>query len=260
MEKETVTIKIGGQAATDAESLALLVREIGALVSSYSFIVVHGGGAEVSRVSKIFGLEPSFVDGVRMTTPAEMDVVDMVLAGKVNKWLVRMFQQAGANAVGLSGVDGRTFVGESIGGPAPDATRTGRVMGVAPALVNLLVSEGYVPVLSSVSMDATGQALNINADEAAFHLAAAIPSSYLVFLSDIPGVLKDDEVIRVLSPGAAEQEIDSGTISGGMIPKVRSSLGALGRGVREVIIGAYHGVGHLTGLLEGSRGTRIIAE
>ena len=182
-----------------------------------------------------------------------MDVVDMVLGGKMNKYIVRLFASKGLRAVGICGADGAVFTGTAVS----QNSRTGRVTETNPELLELMTSGGYLPVISSVSMTADGTALNINADEAALAVASSIPVDDLIFISDIPGVLKDDELIHKLTPVTIEQEIDAGVISGGMIPKVESSVEALRKGVSMVIIGGYETKGDLAGLLEGWLGTGI---
>jgi acetylglutamate kinase len=248
-----VLIKIGGRAASDDKALAALAQEMNDLKGENSFVFVHGGGAEVTKVSAVFGLEAVFEKGVRKTTPAEMDVVDMVLGGKMNKYIVRLFSSLGLNAVGISGCDGRIFTGIAVA----EGSRTGQVTAADPALINLLADNGYLPVISSVSMDDKGSALNINADEAALAVASSIPADSLIFISDIPGILKNDAVIHKLSPAEIKDEIDAGVISGGMIPKVESSITALTKGVKTVIIGGYNNKGDLAKLLDGSLGTSI---
>ncbi len=250
---ETVLIKIGGRAASETAALKALASEMAGLSSEYSFILVHGGGAEVTKVSEVFGLKAVFENGVRKTTPEEMDIVDMVLAGKMNKYIVRLFASIGVKAVGVSGCDGAVFTGKSVAA----GSRTGAVTGTSPELLKLLMEGGYMPVMSSVSMDAEGTALNINADDAALAVACSMPADRLVFISDIPGILKDGEVITNLTPAQAEAEIDAGVIAGGMIPKVRSSAGALAEGVGSVTIGGYNESGDLAKLLERSAGTNI---
>lgn len=255
MKKSRIVVKIGGRAASAEASLRDLVREMAELRDRYDFLLVHGGGAEVSRVTKIFGLEPVFRDGIRMTSDAEMEIVDMVLSGRMNKSLVRMFETRGMKAVGLSGSDGGFFTGVSIDPAA--GSRTGRIARVDPAAALLLLDAGYLPVIASTSMDAAGGALNINADEAALEIARALRADGLVFLSDIPGILKDGRVVPGLDGEAAEREIRDGIISGGMIPKVRSSLEALQGGVRAVVIGEFTTRGDLALLLEKKKGTTI---
>jgi acetylglutamate kinase len=252
-----IAVKIGGKAASQEEAMRALVRETVSRSGRERFVLVHGGGAEVSRITRVFGLEPVFVNGKRMTSPAEMEIVEMVLAGKMNKSIVRLFQSMGVRAAGLCGSDGAVFTGESLEGTKPDATRTGAITGVDTALLRLLLDGGYLPVIASTSMDAAGGALNINADEAAFRIASALPAAALVFLSDIPGILKDGEVLRSLTAEDARREIENGTISGGMIPKVESSLEALSEGVDRIIIGEYRKPGDLEALLSGAEGTSI---
>ena len=253
MEEQTVEIKIGGRAAADPDSLISLFREIAALSGPLRFLLVHGGGAEVTELSKLMGHQSVFVDGVRMTSREEMPAVDMVLAGRMNKHLVRLSRKAGMTAVGMSGVDGGLFTGRSIDG----ASRTGIVGAVDPELIRMVMGQGWIPIVASVSMDEDGEPLNINADEAAFHIAAALPAGQLIFISDIPGILKNGTVLDSLTDTEIEAEIANGTISGGMIPKVRSSLDALERGVRHIIIGEYQRAGDLGRLLSGESGTRI---
>jgi acetylglutamate kinase len=255
MEKPVVVLKIGGRAASVETALRDLVLDMAEMKDSRCFFLVHGGGAEVSRVSKIFGLQPVFKDGIRQTSPAEMEIVDMVLAGKMNKYLVRVFESLGLPAVGLSGSDGSFFTGESIA-PA-EGNRTGRVTKVDPKAALALARAGYVPVIASTSMDASGGALNINADEAALEIARAAGARALVYLSDIPGILKDGGVIPRLDSAGAEAEIGAGVITGGMIPKVRSSLEALKSGVGGVVIGEFTRRGDLPRLLSRELGTTL---
>ena len=250
-----IVVKIGGEAASDYRLLEGLACEIDGLRTGHPCLLVHGGGKEVTELMRQVGMEPTFSDGIRMTSPEEMLYVDKVLSGKVNKRLVRMFQFLGLNAVGLSGVDGRTFIGRSLS----EESRTGKVTAVNPRLLNLLIDEGFFPILCSTSMDKYGESLNINADEVAFELAGSLPCRSLVFLSDIPGVLKNGGVLSVLGADEALKEIETGTISGGMIPKVKASVDALSRGVSQIAIGTYKKQGDLRRLLEGTSGTRITA-
>ncbi len=253
-----VVVKIGGRAAEKEESLACLAAEIATLSKENRVVLVHGGGAEVTALAKRLGMEPVFKDGIRQTSPAEMDVVDMVLSGGVNKRLVRLLRSRGLNPVGLSGSDGGIFTAAPIGGEgAGDETRTGEIVSMDARLLDLLLAAGYLPVLCSTSTDERGRGMNINADGVAFRLAAHMSAAALVFLSDIPGILCDGSVLQALSIQEAADLIQRGTITGGMVPKVRSSLDALRTGVRRVIIGEYDGAGSLARLLEGKQGTRI---
>ncbi len=267
-----VTLKIGGRLAEQNELLRSLAEEIRAAGTKQSFILVHGGGVEVSRICRELGHEPEFRDGIRMTSPEEMPAVEMILAGRVNKRLVRTFQGCGLNSVGLCGADGRTFVGSRMQESRPgkeagqtiqartgagDSSRTGTVERVDPSLLKILLAGGYFPVVASTSMDEAGEGLNINADTVAFEIARAVQSSRLIFLSDIPGILKGGSLLSSLHEEQIREEVENGTISGGMIPKVDSSLEALKAGVGGIIIGQYQGPGDLAALLQGRSGTRI---
>lgn len=252
--KDIVVIKTGGKAASDVNAMTELFREMKALSGTFNFVLVHGGGAELSRVSKVFNLEPVFKDGVRLTTPPEMEIADMVLAGKMNKELVRLGNSCGLDAVGLCGCDGSIFLGKALS----DVSHTGKVTDVKPVLLVQLLENGYLPVVSSVSMEAGGKALNINADEAALAVSSALKAAKLFFISDIPGVLKDGSVISLLTKEQSEAEIEAGVISGGMIPKVRSSVKAIEEGVREISIGEYRNAGDLDKTIKREIGTSIV--
>jgi acetylglutamate kinase len=254
MTRALAVVKIGGKAAGEEDRLREMAAEMAALAKGWRFLVVHGGGAEVTAVSKRFGIEATFRDGVRLTSPAEMDVVDMVLSGKANKALVRTLASAGLAAVGLSGSDGATFTARPMGG---DAARTGEVDAIDTRLLELLMSHGFLPVLSSTSMDAHHRGMNVNADTVAFALAARLGARTLAFLSDIPGVMHEGTVIGDLDAVHARELVDRTIIQGGMVPKVTASLEAVAGGVGSVVIGQYDGPGSLARLLEGTSGTRI---
>lgn len=253
--KPVILIKTGGKVAVNGPELTSLINEIKKLKESYSFALVHGGGAEVTATSKIHGLEAEFVDGVRMTTREEMDIVDGVLAGRVNKRLVRNFEALGVPAVGLSGNDGQTFTGKSI--DKKGINRTGEVTNTNPALLKVLFNSGFTPVISSVSMDSNGDSLNINADEAALAVSEALNAEKLIFISDIPGILKDGKVLSIMTPELIKDEIDSGVISGGMIPKVNTSISAVRNGVHSVVISNYSDDGDLSKLIKNKKGSII---
>jgi acetylglutamate kinase len=250
--KPLIVVKIGGKAAADS-ALGPLISEMSSLQDNWAFCFVHGGGAEVTRVSSIFGLQAVFKDGVRQTSEPEMEVVDMVLAGRMNTQLVRRMNAHGLPAVGLTGADAKCFTAKKI---APDSL-TGEIVATDNGLLFHLIAAGYLPVLSSVSMDDTGLALNINADEAALHVAISLAADKLVYISDIPGVLAGGECLPALDRKRSEELIGDGTISGGMIPKVQSCLGGLEQGVKEVVIGDYRQQGDLNGLLLGKKGTKL---
>ncbi|MCX7787620.1 MAG: acetylglutamate kinase [Spirochaetes bacterium] len=247
-------LKMGGRAASSRETLLELIEELGELKRTSQFVFVHGGGAEVTKVSEQFGIKPVFRNGVRLTSEAEMEIVDMVLAGKMNKSLVRLFSSRGIPAIGLSGVDGDLFLAQ----PIEEGSRTGRIVEVKPSLLTLLLGHGYLPVVASVSRDNRGEGLNINADEVALELSQGLRATGLIYLSDIPGVLKAGSVLERIDQDTARQEIEGGGITGGMIPKVTSSLAAVRRGVGFVSIGEFRSKGDLEALIAGTKGTQIV--
>jgi acetylglutamate kinase len=259
---ETLLVKLGGRAGTDLQTGEEVLAELAELTGAYRIVLVHGGGAEVTAMSRRLGMEPRFEDGVRMTSPGEMDVVDMVLAGKMNTLLVRRFSTLGVRAVGLSGADAAMFACSFVGDS--EHNRTARIESADTGLIDQLLSAGYVPVVSSVAVGADGRGVNVNADEAALALARSLPAERLVFLSDTDGVLDAPPpagaVISKLESSSLEALIGSGTIAGGMVPKVRSAAEAIARGVRQVVIGRFTGGGDLLKLLDGTMGTSIVYE
>lgn len=254
MGKPVIVIKTGGQAAENTKALSHMAREIKNLSQKYDFIFVHGGGSAVSAIQRVYGIEPVFTDGIRITSEEEMDLVDMGLAGKMNKKLVRLFSNSGVPSVGISGADGETFIGESIGDMS---CRTGKIVKTETKLLELLLQGGYLPILSSVSSDSDGKALNINADEAALAAGIACRAETILFISDIPGILNGDKQYKQLNLNEINDLIDQKVINGGMIPKVRSSLEALRKGAGTVIIGDYREFMDLEKLLSGEKGTKI---
>lgn len=253
MKKPIICLKIGGKTAAQEKVIFSLIKEIKG-VDNFSFILIHGGGAEVTQASKAFGIETKFKDGIRITGDAEMKVVDGVLSGKINKQLVRQFHSGNIQAVGLSGSDGSIFTGE----PISTGTRTGKITKVDTKLLHLLANNDYLPIIASTSMcNNKFQPLNINADEAALAVAKELPAQKLIFISDIKGVLKEGKVIKTLNKKEIDAEIKAGVIDGGMIPKVKSSLEAVEAGTKEVIIGTYENSGDLAKLINGLQGTII---
>ncbi len=256
-----IIVKLGGTAAADADVLARLVADLNEDFSG-SAVIVHGGGAEASAWCSRLGLEPRFVDGVRQTTPEEMAVVEMVLAGKVNTAVVRTAAAAGAKPVGLSLSDAGLCFGQPVGDPV--VNRTARPDRVDPAILTHLLTGSFLPVVSSIGSfwdgsRGDGGACNINADDAALALARAVQARALVFLSDIPGVQEDGGIHSSLDRRVSEALIERGIISGGMTAKVRSALSAVDAGVGAVVIGAYHERGDIQALIGGRSGTRIMA-
>lgn len=256
---KTIVIKTGGKAAESSSLMSEMALEIKMLNSQeYKIVFVHGGGAAVSSIQKQYDLEPCFVDGKRLTSVSEMDLVDMGLAGLMNKSLVRLFNKSGLNAVGISGADGSLIISEDAEGDAEKENRTGTVKSVDPSLIELLLKNKYFPVLSSVSTDSKGRGMNINADEAALAVADAVKADSLIFISDIPGILIQGAVVSSMNEKYIEESISNGDIQGGMIPKVRSSLAAIRQGVNEIQISNYEKPGDLEKIIAGVKGSKII--
>lgn len=196
-------------------------------------VLVHGGGPEINSWLKKLGIEAQFKNGLRVTDGDTMDVVEMVLGGRVNKSLVTLIQQAGGQAVGLCGKDSgivraRQMVEKDIG-------FVGEVTSVNPDLLHTLVRDGYTPVVASVAADEHGQALNVNADIAAGEIAAALKAEKLILMTDVPGVLRDKDDISTkfteLDIRQTRELVADGIIAGGMIPKVECCIRCLAQGV-----------------------------
>ncbi|KAJ0476980.1 putative acetylglutamate kinase [Helianthus annuus] len=214
---KTVVVKYGG-AAMKSEALQASVIADLVLLSCIGLriVFVHGGGPEINQWLNRLGIQSSFLNGLRVTDASTMEIVSMVLVGKVNKHLVGLINKAGATAVGLCGTDGRIFTAV----PSPNADQlgfVGEIASVDTSVLEPLVKDGYIPVIASVAADGTGQSYNINADTAAGELAAALGAEKLLLLTDVAGILEDKD-----DPGSLVKEIDLG--------------GALGKGVKTASI------------------------
>jgi acetylglutamate kinase len=197
-------------------------------------VVVHGGGPQVSEVQAKLGIETTFVDGLRVTDAATLDIATMVLAGKLNTTVVAGLVASGVPAVGLSGVDGGLLLVRRQA--SPDLGFVGEVVGVRAEVVDTLLDQRFVPVVASIALDAGGQAYNVNADVVASELAIALGAEKLVFISDVPGLMgPSGELLSELgaADGAALLAKD-GVVEGGMIPKLTSAIRAIGMGVGRV--------------------------
>ncbi len=254
MNKPVIVVKAGGLVAENETTLKNLAKEVSNLSPRYHFILVHGGGSTVSSIQKTFGIKPVFKDGIRITSKKEMELVDMGLAGCMNKKLVRIFIKYGIRAAGISGADGATFIGKSIG---DTNCRTGKIVRTDKKLIQTLIGGGFVPILSSVSIDNKGDALNINADEAALAAGTAFNASQIIFISNTAGIINGDKYYSQLNEHEIYNLIAQKIIKGGMVPKVESSLKALKNGARSVVIGNYSDYSDLEKLLAGKKGTQI---
>lgn len=250
-------IKLGGSVTDIHSPINSLVSEIATLVSQGSrILIIHGGGAEVTNLSRAFGSEPKFIDGIRITSTEEMEYVDMVLCGKINKRLVRICAAHGISAIGLSGSDGPIFTGIRTGVNS-EKNHTARVDEVDCSLLDLLFENDYLPIIAPTTFERPGLPVNINADSVALMLSPVLQAENLIFLSDVSGVLKEGKILTNLTPKQALNEIDSGWIKDGMIPKIKSAVTAVRKGVKRVMIGAYKEAGDLDRLIDGNIGTSI---
>ncbi|OCQ96847.1 acetylglutamate kinase [Nostoc sp. MBR 210] len=235
----TVVVKYGGAAMKDSTLKDKVIRDI-VFLSCVGLrpILVHGGGPEINSWLDKLGIEPQFKNGLRVTDAATMDVVEMVLVGRVNKEIVALINQAGGMAVGLCGKDGHLITARPQG--QEGIGFVGEVSGVNIKILETLSSNGYIPVVSSVAADDSGQAYNINADTIAGEIAAALGAEKLILLTDTRGILKDYKDPSTLIPKVdireARELIASGVVSGGMIPKVNCCVRSLAQGVRAAHI------------------------
>lgn len=227
-------------------------------------VIVHGGGPAISAMLDKLGIESEFVGGLRKTDETVLDVVEMVLAGQINKQIVRRLTGTGARAVGLSGTDGGLIQARPVANET-EVGYVGDVTQVNAELVEALIGQQYMLVIAPIGLDGGGQRYNINADTAAGAVAAHLGVERLIVITDVPGIMKMNDGVRTVLPvvttEAIESMIASGEIYGGMIPKVRAAMQCMAGGVKEVVIadGAEPGILHR--LMSGEIiGTRIVQE
>ncbi len=228
-----IVIKISGHELDDADYVAEFAQVIRAL--NAPTIIVHGGGKEITTLSGKLGIEAKFVDGVRVTDAASLTVAEMVMGGSINKRLVRVLINAGVNALGLTGVDGGLISAVKMTHESVDMGFTGEITAVRVDLLLNLLELGLTPVIAPICLGMDNN-FNVNADHVAGAVAAAVEAERLVFLSNVEGVLKDNQVIESLTPEQTAALIADGTIFGGMIPKVKTALQALDDEVAQAVI------------------------
>ncbi|MBO6048515.1 MAG: acetylglutamate kinase [Spirochaetales bacterium] len=235
---KTVVVKYGGNAMINPDLKQQVMDDIVLLwLIGVKVVLVHGGGPEITSMMDKLGKKPTFVDGLRVTDKETVDIVQMVLAGKVNKTLVTMLEKRGGKAIGLCGMDGNLIQAkmkdEKFG-------YVGEVTKINIAAVTDILEKGYIPVISTLGCDAEGNAYNINADTAAAHIAGALEAERFILMTDIAGILKDKDDPSTLIPEISLAETDklfaSGVISAGMIPKVQCCVTAIKAGVKNVVI------------------------
>ena len=235
---KTVVIKYGGNAMINEELKQQVMEDICLLwLIGVKVVLIHGGGPEISETMKRLGKKSEFVNGLRVTDRETVDIVQMVLAGKVNKTLVNLLQMKGGHAVGLSGIDGgileATMKDEALG-------YVGEITKIRTQPITDLLEKNYIPVISTIASDRQGNTFNINGDTAAACIAGALGAERLIMMTDIAGLLRDKDdpstLISAVTVSEAKQLFEEGVISGGMIPKVDCCIEAIEKGVRHVVI------------------------
>ena len=244
----TIVIKYGGHAMVDEQLREDFARDVTLLkFIGLNPVVVHGGGPQINQVLERMGIRPKFVRGMRLTDAPTMDVVEMVLGGKVNKSIVALINRHGGRAVGLSGKDGGLIQAEKLkivqqtDADTPpeiiDPGLVGQVTAVDPSILHTLADQGFIPIVAPVGFGPAGETFNINADLVASHVAMSLSAGRLVYLTDVDGVLDAaDDLVSSISAADIRRLMEDGTISGGMIPKIECALEALHNGVGKVPI------------------------
>ena len=235
---KVVVVKYGGNAMVNEQLKQQVMEDVVLLwLIGVKVVLVHGGGPEISQTMKALGKEAVFVDGLRVTDRETVDIVQMVLAGKINKTLVNLLEMKGGQAMGISGMDGRLIEAEI---KDERLGYVGEITHINIQPVTDLLEKGYIPVISTLGCDRQGNAYNINGDTAAARVAGALEAERLIMLSDIPGLLRDKDDPTTLIPELSVMEAtrlrQEGVISGGMIPKMECCVEAIRRGVKKVII------------------------
>jgi len=246
---KTIVIKYGGHAMVSEELKEAVINDLVLMkFVGINPVIIHGGGPEISRMLKKLNIKSNFINGLRVTDEATLEVVEMVLVGKVNKEIVNLIEKAGGKAVGLSGKDAGLIKAQKKLAKNPEPTGeeyldlgyVGEITRINPEILLTLMEKDYIPVVAPVGSNGNGEFYNINADEVASEIAVALKADKLIILTDTPGILlkEDDENSLLSKASVAEirQLIESGVIQGGMIPKAESAVQAILRGVGSVHI------------------------
>lgn len=238
---KTIVIKYGGNAMNDPQTVKTILQDVAALkIIGVKPVLVHGGGPDINGMLTRVNIESQFVGGLRVTDAATMEIVQMVLAGKVNKNVVSRLCTMGVKAVGLCGKDANLIqVKKRRTESGADLGYVGEIVGINSKLLHTL-SDDYIPVISTIGVDGAGQSYNVNADTAAGAIGGALQAEKLIFLTDIDGIRADEKdknsLISRITVGEIQRMIESGAISGGMIPKVQGCIDALRKGIKSVQI------------------------
>ena len=238
--RKIIVVKYGGSAMVDEELKKNVIKDVTLLkLVGFKPIIVHGGGKEISKWVGKVGMEPEFINGLRKTDAPTMEIAEMVL-GKVNKSLVQMVQELGVNAIGISGKDGGLLKVKKKYSKGQDIGYVGEITEVNAKVLYDLLEKDFLPIVCPVGLDDNFESYNINADDAACAIAQAVSAEKLAFLTDVKGVYRDPEdkssLISELSVSEARELIDSGTVGGGMLPKLNNCMEAIEDGVSRVHI------------------------
>ncbi len=238
---KTIVIKYGGNAMNSPETLRTIMQDVATLkIVGVNPVLVHGGGPEINAMLKKLSIESEFINGLRVTTKETMEVVRMVLGGKINKSIVAALNTLGVKAIGLCGSDGNLIEVEKMPPTnGVDYGYVGVIKNINDKLLRSLTAD-YIPVIATIGVDKNGESYNINADTAAGAIGGALNAEKLMFLTDIDGIRKDEKDPKSLIPHITVKQIESmiadGSISGGMIPKVKSCINAIEHGIENVLI------------------------
>ncbi|MCI9031404.1 MAG: acetylglutamate kinase [Clostridia bacterium] len=237
---KTIVIKYGGNAMNDENTVRTIMQDVAALkIVGVKPILVHGGGPEINSMLSRVHIEPQFSGGLRVTDEKTMEIVQMVLAGKINKNVVSLLNTLGVKAVGLCGKDAGLIKVKKYSPNGTDIGYVGEIVSINEKLLEALTGD-YIPVISSIGADEAGVSYNVNADTAAGAIGGAVGAEKLIFLTDIDGIRSKENdpttLISRISVGEIEDMIESGAIKGGMIPKVRGCIDAIRHGIKSVQI------------------------
>ena len=249
MADDLTLLKIGGAELQEGPVLDALVDALVPLAQVRRLVVVHGGGRDIADLQRRLGIEPCYVDGLRVTDDDCLMVAEMVLSGTVNKRLTARLVSRDVRAVGLSGVDGGLLRADKLAHPKGDLGRVGEIKQVDTAFLHGLLAQGITPIISPISLGEDGRPFNVNADHAALAIASALQVREMIFLTDVPGVLYQGALLPRLTVAQANDLIAQGHITGGMIPKVRAALDAVARQVGSARITNLEGLAQGSGTL-----------
>jgi acetylglutamate kinase len=248
--ERTVLIKLGGRSLEGEVGFASLGRSVQSL-RDVRLVIVHGGGAEISRALRDAHREPLFIDGLRVTTPEDMEIVEQVLSERINGRIGQFLQQAGVTVCRLSGKSDGLLLVEKWIRNGRDLGLVGKIVRVRPNVIHAALDKNQIPLISPISADRQGLSYNVNADSAAAAIAAAVGCSDLIYFTDVPGVQVEGRLVESLTVPQAKELIEKKIIHGGMVAKMESVFEALRAGVPRVHISAWQGDHTLAQILSG---------